>query len=291
MDHDLWSKIDSLPFEFNIKFSLTIKRNIKNIYNNILEIYSQNNIEVVYLPNIPSADEKLLYSVAKRQGIKVNFYEEGVNLYADLIKKNKFKNFIKSFLLGNKYRLYDKRENFRADKVYCCFPEKYSFKNYSKINQIKLDFSLGELERKKLKNLDIETLILSRPVSEDNLISFEREKNFLKCFFENYNLDRKKTYIKFHPRENEEKKCFIKSNFKLKELPIELSGLPAEKIVLSSDIKRLIGYSSGTLAYASELRNIEAYSFLEELPKESFELKQVYDLFKKEFKKINFIKL
>ena len=294
MDNQLWHKIYLSPISQGkrdgIRDIIGFKKSLMEKEQEYIRFIKKNNISNVYLPLIIDEEEKIIYHVCEEREIAINFYEEGVNLYIALeIQGSKVRKYIK-WILAGKYRyIVWGREKFFAKTLYCCFPEKYKFKNCDNKIKVDLRFDLSKEEQEILGNLDIDILFLSRPLSEDGLLTEEKELGTLKNFLTVFDKQEKKIGIKFHPRESEGKKAKILSIMNVKEIPKEYSFMSAEKLLLSSNFKAVIGYETGTLAYISELTNIETYSLLNKYKNESRYFNMIYDFYFKEFKNIKYI--
>lgn len=290
MDEKKWKFISLAPFKSKANINtiklVFLKNNINRIENIILETLRMMNIKRVFLSNILAYEEKIIYYCAKMMDIEVNYYEEGTNLYLNNGKEcSKIKYFSKKILLGKyKYLCYD-RKLFNFNSVYCCFPEKYLLNNVKekKRNIIKLIDDSKKIDRQQ----GIDVLFLSRPLSEDKIISLEDEINLfmnLKNKFKNKNI-----YVKFHPRESKEKISYFKEKYDISELPEKYCDMPAEKLLMYININILVGYETGTLAYVSEITNIKTYSMLRLVNNKSKYLNDFYEFYKSYFKNINYL--
>ncbi|MGL5936680.1 MAG: polysialyltransferase family glycosyltransferase, partial [Cetobacterium sp.] len=206
--------------------------------------------------------EKHLYEIFKRKKKKIIYFEEGMNCYFDYFgkveKKVPFKLAAKihiASLLIPKYTklLYTK---FNYDEVNLNFPKAYKYNNYKKIKKIQLSFPINQQRTK------IENLFLTRPLSEDWIISEDVEIELIVSFIKQSNF--KEIVFKHHPRESEAKINKIKN--KVSEYGVEIKTLeidcPAEELVSYYDIKKIIGFETGTLVYLSEIYNVQACSLL-----------------------------
>ena len=292
MNVQLWAKIDLCSVRLfkrtRFKDIALYRKSLNRQYKEFVNLIKKDNVNEVYLPNIVSEEEKILYYACKDNNITINFFEEGTNLYFNLDNQSsKLRRYIR-WILAGKYRYVTySREYFKADSIYCCFPDKYKFCNYNNKIKVNLKFDLNKNEKDKLDELNIDGLFLSRPLSEDNILTEDIELETLIRFFSTFN--KKNIYVKFHPRESKEKIERIMKLIDIKEIPDDYKYMPAEKLVLYSNIKTLIGYETGTLAYASELKNVETYSLLNMIRNKSEYLNNIYNLYFNEFKKIRFI--
>lgn len=262
----------------------------KNIFKYILaekkikKILDINSIEEIYICNTHSL-EKHLYKLFKEKNKIINFYEEGINCYFDYSTKNDFnKNKKLKELIFPKYKeIFNQKIEYNC--VYLNFPEFYQYKDYKGIYKIKPSFEISK--NRKI----IENLFLTRPLSEDNIIDEKIEIDLIVSYIKKKDI--KKVVFKIHPRESIEK---IKKIFEiLKKSNIEVEILketyPAEELIKYYDIKKLIGFETGTLVYLSENYNIDVDSLLKTAVKISNNefLKSFYNFYKKNFKKINYM--
>lgn len=292
----LWEeiKVSNLDSSISIDF-----RNSKLFFNLLEEQSIEINkllegISAVYLSNLNSIEERLIFTLSRQKNVTVNFFEEGLNLYFDppheipnLNFLIKFKGFFK-FILARKYRyILKNKSTFKAQTIYCIFPEKYKFENYKYIEKVIPSFNILQGSDVNKKN-NIKTLFISRPLSEDKILSLNEEIYHLENFIKTLNND---LIIKFHPRESEEKRAIILEKLNVFEISKDCLDLTAEEVILNSSIEVLIGYESSTLAYISELSNIKVYSLLKEINQKSFYLTQMTKFLELNFKRINFIEL
>ncbi|SHF22479.1 hypothetical protein SAMN02745164_02037 [Marinitoga hydrogenitolerans DSM 16785] len=289
MNKDLWKNIEFFNPKLG-KFAFLNQEKLLKKYNYFKKILKKYNTSVIYLSNLDSLEEKMLYKISKEMKIKINIYEEGTNLYVTFIYNNNIIDKIKSKIRNYLYQEYSfltyQKNNFKANTLYSFFPEKYKFTNV--INKEKINFDIKQSNDLK-KFLKFKSLFLSRPLSEDRIINRKLEIKILEEFLSNFNRD---IYFKFHPRESKEKIEFILKNYKIKILNNKLQEFPAEYLIYNSGIENLIGYESGTLAYISEFKkDINVYSLLKKIVENSKSsyLKTFYDFYRKEFKKIIFI--
>lgn len=291
INKEYWNKVINSRFNYSfnkLKLKNDLSRNAKHISNFLIE----EKIYKIFLSNIQNSfEDRFLYNVSKKNKLEINFYEEGLNFYLPPLNisnnLNYIKILIKKILYKNKIYDFSKEYNeYVPDNIYCVFPKKniLQFKNH--IYQIKPNFDDAKI-KKEIYKFKLDTIFLSRPLSEDKIVTRDEEIEILKNFFKEFSNE--KIYFKFHPRETKEKRDYLKNTFKIKELPDEIKNFSAEKIVFNSSIKTLIGYETGTLAYASELKNIKVYSLLKRIKKNSKYLDSFYELYSKEFKKIKYI--
>lgn len=289
MDSSLWIEILKSKLNIDLKFDIFMEKKIKTEIDKVINYYTDKKIDEIYLSNIFDSKEKVMYMAARDLGIKINFYEEGVNIYRQLyFEKNRFKKLIKKIMAGKYRDIYKNPAFFKADNLYCSFPDKYYYNNYNNIDKISPNFQIADNLKSLIDKLNMEVLFLSRPLSEDGLVSYEKEKGIMRDFLKKELKKNSNIYIKFHPREDESKINDIRKEFGVKELPDKLKVLPAEKIVFNSNINTLVGFETGTLAYASELTKIRVYSLLNKIDKKPNYLKNIYNFYKEEFSNINF---
>ena len=142
---------------------------------------------------------------------------------------------------------------FKPDAWYSSLPIKES---YNKIDLLYKKVQFPE---------EIKNIFLSRPVSCDfPEISLLDEVSAIKSFY--FNLDLKgHLFVKFHPRESEEKRRKLISllrseNVLVEDLNVESSS---EDIVYSMGQGKVIGYDTTTLVYSNKINpKIQAYSIL-----------------------------
>lgn len=292
LDKDLWRNVVKMKYssrDFLVEKNNKIqKNNIKKILEEIEKDLKKFKIQNIYLSNIEALEEKVIWEIAKKTDIKINYYEEGTNLYTSLwSNKLSIKWIIKYFLLGNLNFLIRNKGYFKGEKLYSYFPQKYKYNNVKNKIKLKLEYSVSENERNEIEKLDIKSIFLSRPLSEDGIMIEEEEIKVIKNFLEN---NKTEIYVKFHPRESTEKINKMMQSVNMKLLPKELQDISAEKVIYNSkNIRKLYGYETGTLAYMSEIKDIEVYSLLERIYKNSKYLRKIYKLYKNEFNKIKFM--
>jgi hypothetical protein len=253
------------------------------------DFFEKNNISAAYFPILEGTKMKIMFNVAKKMNIETNLYEEGISLYLDwdkpFLEKIKLK---VADLLIQKDLISKRTKNFKVDNVYCFFPEKYTFNNSTTIKKLK--FSLDSEQSQKLQKLRIENLFLSRPLSEDGLLSLGAEIKIVNQFFSKNDFN--KVYFKFHPRESREKIKILKDKFNIFSLPKEFQNLAAEEIIWFGKIKNVIGYETSTLAYMSEFKKgVNFYSLLEKIlqKNKSSYFRASHYLYRNKFKKIKFL--
>lgn len=241
-------------------------------------------IEELYLCNTHGL-EKHLYLIFKNRNKNVNFFEEGMNCYFDYFSKKEFlKNSrLKKYIYPKFKKIYF--NSIIYDNVYVNFCEAYQYKDYKNIHKIKLQFEILE-NRKRIENL-----FLTRPLSEDNIIDEDTEIELIISYLKKQN--NSKIFFKNHPRESIQKiqkiqKILIENNIKVEILKEECS---AEELIKYYDIRKLIGFETGTLIYLSENYNIRTDSLLKTAVEKSNNkhLESFYYFYKENFKKINYI--
>ena len=163
MSKNLWHRITICPVKLSKRSKLMdilLYRNyLTKTYSTFADSLKRDKISEVFLPNITSEEEKILFIACKDYGIITNFFEEGTNFYFNAdYKRFSFKKNLR-WLLAGKYRYVTLgREYFIAKNVYCCFPDKYKFGNYENIIEVNLHFNIDSAEKEKLSNLNIDTL-------------------------------------------------------------------------------------------------------------------------------------
>lgn len=288
MNNKVWNVIKKYDGEKKSKIPFLDNFILKEKYK-LKKIFIENKITNIYLSNINIPLERLFFILADEMNINIHFYEEGSNLYyQNNYINHKFKMSIKKILFFNQRKLYMDTKFYSARTVYAFLNNINPYRTYNK--KVILDYNLHDLTIQNLcENLgltDIGTLFLSRPMSEDGLINLDEEIEIFKYL--NYKFN--DVYVKFHPRESEDKKNVLRSKFKFKELPEQINDTPVEILVENLKLHNLIGYDTSTLFYTSELnRKVITYSVLNLLITKSTHIKLSYDFMKENFKNITFL--
>ncbi|MBH0027520.1 hypothetical protein I6F53_11045 [Pseudoalteromonas sp. SWN29] len=246
-------KLDLMPFRLTSLYKQRLS--VNSIKFKILQLYKARGINKLFLTYPMHLDSYLYYTVAKKNDIEICFFEEGPCFYrGGLTKQYSVVNF-NSFLRKIYFRIVglDYGYGFKPDTWYSSLPIK---NNYNKVNLVYRKVDLPD---------EVMNLFLSRPVSCDfPEITLADEVNAIKAFY--FNLDLKGClYIKFHPRESEEKRmkllCLLKDEkILVKHLNVEYSS---EDIVYSMSQGNIVGYDTTTLVYSNKINpKIQAYSIL-----------------------------
>lgn len=182
-------------------------------------------VNIVCVGNLKTIYSRILLSLIKYNNVCT--FDDGVgHFYKSPYFTNTSEKMIGKILL---------RKNFYYSNL--LLDVKYHFSVYAnksiKHNIIKLDYNSVCDVSKYVKDIKKYTLFLSRPFSEEGIISQKREIYLYKKIIEDENID----YIQLHPREK-----FNKTN-----LPIYNEYLIVEDLVNSGCINKLIGFSSTSL--------------------------------------------
>ncbi|HIF9435035.1 TPA: polysialyltransferase family glycosyltransferase [Photobacterium damselae] len=251
----------------------------------VKEFYKKNKVTVLYVTNPLHYDTHIYYDVAKSNNIEVFFFEEGTCFYrlneseqysAKTIFQKIKKNINNSICL---YQGYDKKPN----GWYAALP-------FSQ-DSVKLNLKYNYYDELK----SIKKVFLSRPASEDfNGVGIDNEiEAILK--FNLHVIDKPgDLFIKFHPRELNDKRIRILSELKkarinVFELKVKCSS---EDVIYSMDKGVVCGYETATLAYTRTInRNIKIYSVAEYIADKdrSNTIKGFIKFYKENFPYIEFI--
>lgn len=280
-------------YSLNIKKYFFLKKVIDLKTEEIKKVFYETNCTEVFLSCLNDPIERHISYVANELKIKVNLYEEGLNMYFNdlgyLSTKNLLRKLLQKFFTffhEEKYHFYSVNKKYiDIFNVYCILPKAYQFKNYQKLSKINLTFEI------KNNRKIIENLLVTRPLSEDKLLDEKREIEIILNYLNKNNI--KEITLKPHPRENEEKIKKIIEQAKLRQINIEIfkDEIPLEKIIEDYDIKKMIGYETGSLVYLSELYDIKCDCLLKTVVKETnlSYFKNYYNFYSKNFKKINYV--
>jgi hypothetical protein len=236
----------SIPSDKLSKFKHYIK-NIKIIsraYNGVIEFLSSNSVEVLYLCNpLHSSYEQIVYSAARNMGIKVAYYQIGLQeAYFTSLQNSNFFGLIYKvimvILFPHIYLKFMFPKLLHFDLAFLFFPKIKPFFLATTIKPIFLKQDKQIIN--KINNLapDLKTLILWRPNVKDRKMDSLKDKilfdRVIKLF--------PNAYVKFHPRNTDDEVNYYTRNNKFKLLPFELSNLSAESIIINSSIENLIGF-------------------------------------------------
>lgn len=137
----------------------------------------------------------------------------------------------------------------------------------------------------KISYLKDKNLYLSRPFVEDGILTLKQEINL----YEKIITDFGEIIVKFHPREEENKKNYLVMKLGLNEIDSSIQDIPAEKITLNIGLASLIGTFSNTLMYSSRFTEIPIYSYIK-LVNHNHSTVNVFEEFMlNNFQEINFI--
>lgn len=311
------SEIDEKLFNKIVKNHITgikeqkVNNRIINLFHSIFKLKKivlpiekyliTNKVKIIFLSNLSSFEERLIYVVAKKMNIIVNFYEEGFNLYTNNYKytysslrdlynfylKRLLKKLIYKSLYGKKFALIEgKLYEYQSDKLYVLFPKLYTAKNYNEIIKYTLNIPIKKDLLNAIKLLEGKNLYLSRPYFEDGILSLNEEIGLYKKITNDFD----QLIVKFHPRESEMKKEILKSKFNLIEIGNNLRNIPAEKITLNSKLSNLIGTYSNTLLYTQKYSDIPVKSYIHLISDLHFEIRSNKKFMLENFNDIEFIK-
>jgi hypothetical protein len=206
-------------------------------------------INSIFLPSVVGTGERELLYWGLKKGFRINLYDEGIpKNFASLtvlrkkrlclrIKLNISKVLVRLFSYGELNSALGSFEGIIKlgfiTEYYSFFPNLF---HYDKINKHKLSFEnvLNELPTVTT----FKSIFLSRPMSEDKIISFENEMSILKVVSKNITMP---WYIKFHPRESQHKKKYILKRFHFRMLPEYIMNLPAENLLKLQNLEYIYG--------------------------------------------------
>jgi hypothetical protein len=253
-----------------------INRIKNNFYNNSLKFYNNkfddNRIDLVFLSNLNSKDQIDFYSYCKIKNVEVRLFDEGIsNGYIDSIFKIKNTNFIKLQIKSILKFLIKRISTIANESVSLTFKhitESGDIKHYysffpqlfidHKITSYCLDFnqyisSINQFITPKY-------IFFSRPLSEDNIISYNDEIEIIRTIRLHIPRD---SYIKFHPRESGLKIDEIVNTLGFKTLPEDIEMIPGELLLKSIYLTSIYGYLTTTMFFAATFTNIKVVSFIE----------------------------
>lgn len=121
----------------------------------------------------------------------------------------------------------------------------YPIKNYKYLIRYKLNIPVSEEIKNQISYLENMNLYLSRPFVEDKILSLDEEIRIYHKIINDFG----HIIVKFHPREEKEKKDYLIHKLGLNTIKDYLEDLPAEKITLNVKLANLIGTFSNTLMH------------------------------------------
>lgn len=296
------TKLTGLTYGKNVRFiSFLVKvLKIKKMTNPIKDYFLENEVNRVFLSNIKSYEEKLIFVTAKKLNIELNFYEEGLNLYTNFLRDSYVSYFEKSttqtkalikasminLFYGKTYAYLEKPlKEFCAENAYVLFPELYPFLNYNNLVEYQLTMPISKTVYEKLSGLLDKNLYISRPYVEDGILTLHEEINLYKKVIKDFG----NIVVKFHPREEQDKKDYLIKTLGINEIESTIKDIPAEKISLNVKLANLIGTFSNTLMYTSKFTSIPVHSYIK-IINHSHKLVNVFEQFMLDnFDEINFI--
>lgn len=282
--------IKTLPIDW-LFIGINYIKNIKDLrlaQISIKKILIGLNINELFI-NYPVHEKDALYiKVAKSLNIKVSFYEEGSCFYTGI--RGRKKDAISQIKYWTKHltlRFYGIKRGYKVS------PDQW----YSLLNIDKHPHRKISIQYKKIENLNLKYLFLSRPLTEDYpSVSLEQHISAISRFADiipkGENL-----FIKFHPRESEKKQLEIlfKLNDLIKEIKIVkfLGDVSAEDVIYNLTAgSHVCGFDSSTLIYGSSINKSVTFSSVLNLVyqfDDSNELRNLYNFYRVKFRNINFL--
>jgi len=230
------------------------RKKVRQNKGKIKVIFSEEKITSLFITYPIHFDAYLYYRVAKEMNIKVCFFEEGPCFYRKG-STNQYKAITILDKIKRKYFL-----SIGIDRGYDFFPDEW----YSSI-PIDVEHYKVKLQYRKILLDDVRCLFLSRPVSEDcNGVSVDDEIKAITLFYQrccNENF----LYIKFHPRENENKRKNLLRLLNGNGIPCgELeTNYSSEDVIYSLKESVIGGYDTTTLVYSNSINSlVKAYSVI-----------------------------
>ncbi|MED3793805.1 polysialyltransferase family glycosyltransferase [Niallia alba] len=320
-DNNIWfdtiickeaSLLNNASIKNIIKFR-DLKEVIDNIKNNIENLLIKYKVEEVFIGNRFSSVDRLIYSICKKNKIPINLIEDGMSNYLSskvfnektqintaLNKKLKsYSQRIFDFIISEPNVLFNQSE-LMFNNIYAVFPQQYSLCNFSNgIKELKLKDSLKknkdvikkngvykiipQLEDSKKKKV----LFLSQSLSEDYLISQEKEIEIICDYINQFEPEVYTILFKPHPRDSKEKVKKIVEKFENKRFFIVFNNdipIPIELLLGELNIDEIVGIWSATLFYTSKLNiDIKTVSLLPLFSYYSSGLKLRYEYMKSLF--------
>lgn len=243
-----------LPIGVNV---LKQRSEVENSKELIKDQIIRNDIKRVFITYPLHFEAYLYYSVAKSLGVEVAYFEEGPCFYRGDYTKQYAINDLRSLIRNIYFNICGLKRGYvlKPDLWFSSMPISGPH------SRVKLIYNKVNLPEK------ITRLFLSRPISSDYAnISIEDEVNAIQKFSESTCSNGDKIYIKFHPREDRQKRREIKE--KLTSLGINILSLDviqsSEDVLFSMDAGAMIcGYDTTTLVYSKSINNeIETFSVL-----------------------------
>ncbi|MEZ8204529.1 polysialyltransferase family glycosyltransferase [Vibrio splendidus] len=264
---------------------IEFRRNVIEFRQRVKEYLLESKASEIYITNPIHLDTSVFFFEAKKLGIKVNFYEEGICFYRGRDSKQ-YK--VKNLRSAMKFVIY------RFLKIYQGYdklPDNWfsSLPFYHESIRIKLEYDIVE-EAKKIKYL-----FLSRPASDDFPgVKIEDEIIAIKAFYVESIKDSSPLYIKFHPREGKQKRKEIIDTLKANNLNIQELNCKesSEDVVFSMESGSVGGYETTTLVYCQSINPvIKVYSVAEYIlgKDKSGTISDFVSFYKKEFSHITYI--
>lgn len=242
----------------------------KQIINQLHLLINFGEIQAIFLSNLNNIEEKCLFFIAKNNNIKIMYYDQGINTKEYFNRRLSFqKRVIEKFKFLNWFSPldidYKSMKNFSIDTYYS-IGNRYPYKNIQKTVIVELQNSIYE-------NIDIKSIFISRPL--DGIINLKNEIKLLKYIS---NILPKNTFIKFHPRETDEKKVKIlnETNFKYN---LRSDSIPAELLIPRKKHFLVSGWFSTTLILAKNINSqVQIKSFVKYLPNSDYLISKHFPL-------------
>ncbi|ENB4330070.1 hypothetical protein ABHV50_004171 [Vibrio vulnificus] len=246
--------IEFLPFK--VSSLIKQRRIIDEVSKRIERFLLTENITQIFITYPLHVDSYLYYKISVRLGINVGFYEEGPCFYRQgrtrQYQINDFRTFFRKVyfsLIGLNFGY-----GFEPNSWYSSLPIN------GNCNIVKLSYRVVELP------MGVHNVFLSRPMSNDYpTITIDDEINAIKIYISHIIGCESTLYIKFHPRESEEKIITLINRLtsigiKVQEIKGDFS---AEDLLFSMESGTICGYDSTTLVYSKSINEkVKAISLL-----------------------------
>lgn len=272
---------------FNIKGHVHALSDFNKFNKKINSILTTNKISDIYFGDINHLS--YVYLAEKNKDKRLHFFEEGVSHYCTIVKNKRFNSSasvsLKKFIT-DKFIYEPNGVKGFSKYLYPTHNCEFGFniyKRYSIIKQnegvydVHIPFHLYKSEalntiienEKKLigyNPLNYNVLYLSSTTSADFSNPAEDEMDMFKEMLKGANLAKLVVYLKYHPKDNNDKKKLIteyctQNGIEYKELFMSVS-LPIEIIYADLNFSLIAGYDSSSLFYASEMSNALVVSLL-----------------------------
>jgi hypothetical protein len=256
------------PFIKYVTNRLYLKKYHKLMISQYEKVLNITNVSKIYLSNVAIKDTELaLYSLAKKFGIEVALFDEG--LFHEYSRKHLYerKKSLASILIldwlsslifrkdskilkFNSFHELSKIEMF--ENYFTLYPELFPYKTIKNIHKID-----GNRIKNNLPSLDSpSSIFLSRPMSEDLIVTYRDELEVIKELIKHSN---DKIFIKFHPRDSLEKKIELTDLFEGRILE---GDYPVEYLINSPRLRTVYGFNTNALFFFSHYSDIKCISLL-----------------------------